>query len=265
MIPNPANPQAFNRFSYVYNRPINFNDPSGHDAWWCTTASCQAGYYENKTQQNVIFREDAGQEWTDAERNVINTGANDIALALASQINQNNLHLLSLGILDYYEPVTPDEAFNQTFGGPIVARRSAEECRCWAEHRGRVDGEHFEIWFYSTTSPTDITSHPNLFVHEVGHAFDASIGLDATSVIPANLLRPFDSDGIVGMEADGLHYYGYYGPHYSWQFGRSANNRQGEEFADMFVAWVYGRWEESATGVAKRNFMNSLMISYTSP
>ncbi len=30
IVPNPMNPQAFNRFSYVGNRPINFNDPSGH-------------------------------------------------------------------------------------------------------------------------------------------------------------------------------------------------------------------------------------------
>jgi hypothetical protein len=30
LIPNPANPQAFNRYSYVMNSPVNFNDPTGH-------------------------------------------------------------------------------------------------------------------------------------------------------------------------------------------------------------------------------------------
>ena len=30
IIPSPGNPQAFNRYSYVMNRPVNFNDPSGH-------------------------------------------------------------------------------------------------------------------------------------------------------------------------------------------------------------------------------------------
>lgn len=29
-MPNPSNPQAWNRFSYVHNRPVNLNDPSGH-------------------------------------------------------------------------------------------------------------------------------------------------------------------------------------------------------------------------------------------
>jgi hypothetical protein len=40
IIPNPANPQAYNRFSYVLGNPINFNDPSGHDAdYFCSGSS----------------------------------------------------------------------------------------------------------------------------------------------------------------------------------------------------------------------------------
>ena len=30
LVPDPANPQAYNRYSYVENRPLNFNDPTGH-------------------------------------------------------------------------------------------------------------------------------------------------------------------------------------------------------------------------------------------
>lgn len=30
MIPNPLNPAAWNRFSYVYGNPVNHTDPSGH-------------------------------------------------------------------------------------------------------------------------------------------------------------------------------------------------------------------------------------------
>jgi len=35
LIPDPANPQAWNRYSYVANNPVNLNDPSGH----CYTSS----------------------------------------------------------------------------------------------------------------------------------------------------------------------------------------------------------------------------------
>ncbi len=31
IVPYPANPQSFNRFSYAYNNPINYSDPSGHN------------------------------------------------------------------------------------------------------------------------------------------------------------------------------------------------------------------------------------------
>ncbi len=49
IIPNAANPQSFNRYSYVVNRPINLNDPTGHESKasncdyyggaYCTTVS----------------------------------------------------------------------------------------------------------------------------------------------------------------------------------------------------------------------------------
>jgi hypothetical protein len=32
IVPNPANLQNFNRYGYVLNNPVNFNDPDGHCA-----------------------------------------------------------------------------------------------------------------------------------------------------------------------------------------------------------------------------------------
>ena len=33
LVPDPLNPQAWNRFSYVYNNPTSYVDPGGHIAW----------------------------------------------------------------------------------------------------------------------------------------------------------------------------------------------------------------------------------------
>ena len=33
VVPNPANPQAFNRYAYVINNPLKYRDPTGHQYW----------------------------------------------------------------------------------------------------------------------------------------------------------------------------------------------------------------------------------------
>ena len=57
---------------------------------------------------------------------------------------------------------------------------------------------------------------------------------------------------------------GFYGPRFSWQFGLDDSNN--EIFADMFVGWVFGKWESgnlpggfSINGQAKSDYMNKYM------
>jgi RHS repeat-associated protein len=47
IVPNPMNLQSLNRFSYTYNNPIKYTDPSGHDPWWCETSECRTEYNNN--------------------------------------------------------------------------------------------------------------------------------------------------------------------------------------------------------------------------
>jgi RHS repeat-associated protein len=42
IIPNPANPQNWNRFSYARNNPVRYNDPTGHCAAFCAVIAAVA-------------------------------------------------------------------------------------------------------------------------------------------------------------------------------------------------------------------------------
>jgi RHS repeat-associated protein len=47
IIPDPANPQALNRYSYCINNPLKYNDPTGHFwDWFIDWASIAYDFYE---------------------------------------------------------------------------------------------------------------------------------------------------------------------------------------------------------------------------
>ncbi len=57
IIPDPANPQAFNRFGYVLNNPIRYNDPTGHcpnDVLFIACIATQAVSQILKTIQDSV-------------------------------------------------------------------------------------------------------------------------------------------------------------------------------------------------------------------
>ncbi len=40
----PAGVQGYDRYAYANNNPLRYVDPSGHDPWWCETATCERKY-----------------------------------------------------------------------------------------------------------------------------------------------------------------------------------------------------------------------------
>ena len=60
IIPDPSNPQSWNRYSYVANRPVVLNDPTGHE----TGSMCDRGYM-NYCSPVIFF---GGSDPTDPEK-----------------------------------------------------------------------------------------------------------------------------------------------------------------------------------------------------
>jgi hypothetical protein len=65
IIPNPANPQSLNRYSYVYNNPLLYNDPSGHIPWldWVVGAAYQFTNNMLFGAPHVVWDEAFGPFW----------------------------------------------------------------------------------------------------------------------------------------------------------------------------------------------------------
>jgi len=65
IVPEPENPQSFNRYAYSYNNPINYTDPSGHDATCWTFGGGNVGYVscdEWMDQAMVLLATEGGEE-----------------------------------------------------------------------------------------------------------------------------------------------------------------------------------------------------------
>jgi hypothetical protein len=179
----------------------------------------------------------------------------DVGKALAEEINRINGAEGSSG-----EQVTYREAFLQVYQGPVTFIRWHEQRNLsgWTISASKIrlygDPEHAVVPYF--------VEHPGVIVHELGHAlnnvFDQSL-----QYVPNYLLRPLDGD-MIDDGNPGNEYFGYAGSFSSWQFGRILGDRGSEEFADMFVGWVYGAFHSGSLGNQRREYMDDLMSSILS-
>ena len=216
----------------------------------------------------ISFEAEGDQVWEEQERATVEQAALDIGKAIVRDINQvferfQRLHTMFVAPGDVrapMAPIDPAEAFLQVYGRPVRFRRKAENASgtFWGETMARDlvfifrNAPHTNL----QDAPAAVGNRPQFAVHELGHAFEnvcvAAIGSKkGRESIPANLLnRPK----------------GFFQPR---RFQQSPSNGRGEIFADMFIGWVYDRWETidglpdsplRETGTARKRFMTDIMI-----
>jgi hypothetical protein len=252
------NPQSLNRYSYVRNNPIRYNDPTGHwvfetndpDSEIRARAHANAAMRSKKKPELVIFEDYTGS-WSSFPNttSAIEEEAFQFGRKLAMTLNGIQRNLKRMGDLDgnshYF---SPGAAFLWVFNGPIVFRLlvNAESYAAQANSLGGID----------VYKPRWIADHANIVHHELFHQLEHIVGIDSV-ILPQTLKR---KNGDYGTPE--TRYNGFYGGKWDWQFSLPDQlNRDYETLADMGLGWVKNRWGASNLGTERKNYVEVLMTN----
>ncbi len=272
IIPQPTDPQSYNRYSYARNNPVNRTDPTGHIDVNCLedctpVATPQAG---TPPTPLVLFDGIAGQEWTAAEMRAVREGALAVAEALARAINKAKYQEVQgmarrLGESFDYTPISPRDAFLAVYGGSVTFYKTGTNgCgtqTCYGEWAGNnTINVYTDIYDASGNSNIpDLDTSNRWAVHELGHGFEAHVN----DVLGTEHIRNHQMPDEISNRN------GFAGPYPGWQQSTCTIDCNGEIFADMFVGWTYGQWEVNPfTGALtidaslKANFMSTNMSGW---
>ncbi|MBX3060204.1 MAG: hypothetical protein KF770_27420 [Anaerolineae bacterium] len=222
IVPNPANPQSYNRYSYVRNSPLNRIDPTGHVDCGLLGDSNDMQACNSAAPPNLVNF--TGGNWTAKEKSVIQIGAWDVAMAL---------YKASEG-----QYGSPSETFKAVYGGAVTFHKTGTDgCPdkvCYGEWVGNN-----KINVYTDIYDKDGNSKipgewagPRWAAHELGHGFEAKVN----DILGVEHIRN-------NLPADVANRDGFAGPHPGWQQNECEIACNGEIYADMFVGWTYNRWE----------------------
>jgi len=132
IIPDPADPQSFNRYSYVLNSPFNYSDPSGHNPMWCNDPYDGGGGPECDPLVNFTVNDDAETEleWTFAEQMTIMSSAAMVDFALMRE----------------------GTTFLEVYHGQVTFHKTGQTCEaattfagCWGRSTGRKIRPHLIV------------------------------------------------------------------------------------------------------------------------
>lgn len=263
IIPNPTNPQSYNRYSYTRNNPLNRIDPTGHvdcgllgdpdDVQACSNATPLTPLIE--------FTGVKGHEWSVEEKAVVLSGAWQVAKVLFEASGG--------------QFASPREAFLAVYGGTVTFHKMGTVHKEGA--MGEAMGKRTINVHIHKTAITSSSAGSMWAAHELGHAFNNALSPNTTDnlnygqgLIDLALKGVTTADGerFTGIPLNSKSYSNYdlyrratdlgyqseAGPHV-----QNDNPWPNEDFADMFSNWAYNSFAQDKYGAARYNFMDSRM------
>lgn len=192
--------------------------------------------------------------WSQAEIDTIWASAMTVGRRLALTLHET-----------YGWNLSASDAFLLVYGGSVNFQKMGVACAqgCWGRSTGR---NSIEVYTDIVDGGVNrLIGDRHWAVHELGHSFVNATGGSLPLTHYENLQRV----GYADRGGTCLNNCGFAGGQWEWQ--RSGSGETSEEFADMFLGWVYNQWESGGTaatngltlnGYQRSLFMNNLMPTY---
>jgi RHS repeat-associated protein len=256
IIPEPGNPLAFDRYSYVLNNPVIFIDQSGYnpecgpDGIWCSD--------DFELAYSITFSEE--RYWTDQYKAYVRIAIKAVAIKLATTLVLKNPAMAFTLVYGTWK-----ENFTFVMGDcPNCADNNDNKAGAYTHGPRLVEFYHGDPFYsaYGNRTPKIVTSmNVHTVVHELGHAFAGQFKSDSP-IHPYIMVENAEfSDGVSFLtnlgyaeSPDLVSAQGY------WRANMSTASN--ETIANMFVGWTYGAWANDGKiyGPERSNYMTTNMV-----
>lgn len=256
IVPDPSNPQSYNRYSYSYNDPVNHTDPTGHDPAWCNDPYDGGGGSECGSLVTYSVAYGAGVQWSYEEMLAVMYGA----------------HMMNYKFMRY------GYSFKGVYGGSVDFKKTGIS----ADNLGEaVSKRKISVNEVSGVGITSETAGSMWAAHELGHAFNYALSPNTTDnlsygqgMIDIALEGVYaGGERIAGSStqsyADGNAYVrtarGYRPGNSSiGPYRQNGTNNASEDYADMMMNWTYNSFAADTAGAARAGWVDSHMPSWLS-
>ena len=264
--------QGLNRYSYVGNNPINFNDPTGHCRIDAKADDCfMPG--RNNPPSLADYGVSIDPDMPHKEKRAILEAVVTIGDRFASERNKNESSAEAFRTVFgtdsrplYYLYGNSSSNFAYDGSSQVDANGNPAGCNissgaCTVGKTTLANGSPVYLIKILTMSSNPLSARNNM-VHELGHLFGGSIAgyiemataLDQNPGVngqPGKFHRPMTSLS-----------YGFASSGYPWQQATHNVGDFNEIFADQFLGWTFNKWEDSKQGRDRSNWMNENMPTW---
>ena len=159
LIPDLSNPQSWNRYSYVTNRPVNFNDPTGHesgdcyDRGYCSRLDALQKKFDSFTAPMRVEKNDM------RELGVVKLAPAEIAL-IAPLLAPDSKRFVEFTAIRFDAEETAKKHYSYPDGDPELFRDPGDAFRhaYWSARLFQRFGERFARAF-TIAHETEYSSH----------------------------------------------------------------------------------------------------------